>query len=172
MSQLLASRLIAERPDRMAVAWRCVVREMSSHHARQPAALLGDGLLPASLELVPDLGKLGPHPLRDGDTLEQETSVPGLPADVREAQEIERLGLPGATLRSPLGRVASELDEPRLVGMQLQAELREPLAKLSEEPLRVSFVLEPGHESSAKRVMTTSPRAFRRLHDRAHRSKT
>jgi hypothetical protein len=36
----------------------------------------------------------------------------------------------------------SELDQPRLLRCQLQRELREPLAKVCEEPLRVFTVLE------------------------------
>ena len=40
----------------------------------------------------------------------------------------------------------SELDEPRLVGVQFQTELREPLAKVGEEPLRIGLMLEPGHK--------------------------
>ena len=35
----------------MTVAWDGVVVEMTSHHAAEPAALIGDGSVPASLEL-------------------------------------------------------------------------------------------------------------------------
>ena len=41
-----------------------------------------------------------------------------------------------------LGGVPSELDQPRLLGRQLQAELRESVAKLGEEPSRIILVLE------------------------------
>ena len=47
--------------------------------------------MPAYLELVVDLSQFRPHPLRDGDTPQPEPSLPGLPAQVREAQEVERL---------------------------------------------------------------------------------
>ena len=74
--------------------------------------------------------------------------------------------------RSP-GGVPPELDQPGLVRVQLQPELREPLAKLGQEPLahrpRCS---NPTMKSSANRTMITSPRAWRRLHQSAHRSKT
>jgi hypothetical protein len=36
-----------------------------------------------------------------------------------------------------------ELDQPRLVRMQLQPEPRQPLAKIGPEPLRILLVLEP-----------------------------
>src|SRR4051812_39131188 len=102
--------------------------------------------MPASLELVLDLSELDPHPLRDRDALEHEPPGLGLRADVREPQEPERLRLPDSPRRSPLDREAAELDETRLVGMQLQGKLREPLTKIAEELPGVTLMLEPGHE--------------------------
>ena len=67
-----------------------VVGHVPAHHAGQPAALHWDGLMHALPELAVDRLQLRPHPFRDRDP-----PVPGLPADVREAQEIERLRLPG-----------------------------------------------------------------------------
>jgi hypothetical protein len=63
---------------------------------------------------------------------------------MREAEEVERLGLADASGRSGPGGMPTELDEPGLVGMQLQVELHQPLAKVSEEPLRINLMLEPG----------------------------
>ncbi len=60
-----------------------------------------------------------------------------------EAEEVERLGLGLSARASVLGREASELDQPRLLGRQLQAEPREPVAKIGQEPLRIALVLEP-----------------------------
>ena len=91
---------------------------------------------------------------------------------MREAQVIERLGLPEATLCSITGGEPPELDEARLVGMQLQGERREPFAKIMEELLGVTTMRNPTTKSSAERVMIMSPRALRRLHCRTHRSKT
>src|SRR5215218_5061403 len=95
---------------------------------------LRDGVMPASQALVFDLGQLGSHPLRDGLTRQPEVPGLGLRADVREAQEVERLGLADASRRAVAGGEPPELDEARLVGMQLQTELREPVAKIGEEP--------------------------------------
>src|SRR6266516_2336804 len=55
--------------------------------------------MPTSLELVIDLVKLGPHPFLDRDALQPELSAPALPADVRQAQEVERVRLAEPTLR-------------------------------------------------------------------------
>src|ERR1700676_2449481 len=116
---------------------------MSSHHGRQPLPLFGDGQMPAPLELVVDLSQLRPQPFRDGDTLEPELPALALPADVREAQEIERLRLPDAPCRPSLGGITSELDQPGLVRVQFQIELRESLPQIVEELLGVTLILEP-----------------------------
>jgi hypothetical protein len=65
---------------------------------------------------------------------------------VREAKEVERLGFPVTPGRTGSGRIPAELDKARFARMQLQAELREPLAKIREELLRVRLMLEPGNE--------------------------
>ena len=53
-----------------------------------------------------------------------------LRTDVREPEEVERLRLPETPGRPVRGGEAPELDQPGLVGVQLQAELRESLAKV------------------------------------------
>ena len=76
----------------------------------------------------------------------ESSGLPRLPADVREAQKPERLRLAKSTRRAIPGGVPSELDQPRLLSVQLQTEFREPVAKLDREPLGVLPVLEPHHE--------------------------
>jgi hypothetical protein len=82
-----------EGVDALAVAGHGVVREMPTHHASQPAALLGDGQMSASHQLGVDLAQLRPHPLRFRDPLELKAPVLGLPADMRKTQKPERLRL-------------------------------------------------------------------------------
>ncbi len=65
-------------------------------------------------------------------------------------QKVERLRFPVAPGRTIPGGVTPELDQPGLVGMQLQTELRESLPKIDQEPLGVRFVLEPGHKVIGK----------------------
>jgi hypothetical protein len=100
--------------------------------------------MPASLERDVDLGQLGPHALRDGDAPQPELPVPPLPTDVGEAEEGERLRLPVAPGFAVAGGKASELDEPRLVGVQLQPEPRKSLTKVGEELPCVILILESG----------------------------
>jgi len=65
---------------------------------------------------------------------------------MREAQELERLWLAATMRPSALGGEPAELDQARLRGVELQAELREPVAEICPEPQRVAPVLESHHE--------------------------
>ena len=89
--------------------------------------------MPASPKLGFHLLQLRPQPLFDGDAPEPEAPVPGLPANVGEAQEIERFGPSESSLLSLLGGEPPELDQSRLLRRQLQAEFREPAAKVGQE---------------------------------------
>jgi len=65
---------------------------------------------------------------------------------MREAEKLERLRLAEPTSLAVTGGVPSELDQARLLGIQIQTELREPVAKLSPEPFGVLPILKPHHE--------------------------
>ena len=84
--------------------------------------------MPTPRQLLLDLAQLRPHPPRVGDALERETSAPVLRADVREAEEVERLRLAEAAHLPSFGGEPSELDQARLLGRQLQTKLRDPVA--------------------------------------------
>src|SRR5664279_4519019 len=73
------------------------------------------GIVPASHQLRFDLAELGPQPLRDREAAQPEVSGPGLPADMREAEEVERLGPTQTPRWPPPGGVPPELDQPGLV---------------------------------------------------------
>ncbi len=61
---------------------------------------------------------------------------------VRETEEVEGLGLRTPTTAPlPVG-VSTERDQAGLVGVQLQAKLRKPLAQLGEKPLGLLTMLE------------------------------
>jgi hypothetical protein len=124
----------------------CFAKAAFTQDAGEPASLLGDGQMPPSSELGLHLAQLGARPLGVGDALQLEPPrFPGLRANVREAEEGERLRL-AKTPRLPVpGGEPSELDQPRLLGIQLQGELRQPSAKLRLEPLGVIPVLKAHH---------------------------
>jgi hypothetical protein len=83
---------------------------------------------------------------------------------VREAEEAKRLGFPEAPCLSILGGEPPELDQPRLVGVQHQPELRESLTQLGQEPPRIVLMLEsddeivrPAHDDHITVPVAASP---------------
>src|SRR5438093_1073043 len=116
----------------------------------QIGALLRDGTMQASAQLDFDLLQLGlpPRTHRLPQHREATRSLPR--AAVREAEEVEGLGLPVAPPSPILVRELAKLDEARLAGMQLQSEPAEPLAQLGQEPLGVLAMLEPHNEVVGK----------------------
>src|SRR6185436_1057643 len=74
----------------------------------------------------------------------REPTLARLPATVREAEEVESLRRSSVTATpSVLPRVATELDESRLLGMQFKAKAHEALAQLGQEPFGIYSMLEP-----------------------------
>jgi len=67
-------------------------------------------------------------------------------ADVREPQEVEGLGLSLAPALSVWHGEPPKLDQPGLFRVQLQSELRHPLAKIVQEPLGFRSMLESNNE--------------------------
>src|SRR5580704_17124662 len=100
----------------------------------------------ALAQLGLDRAELGAHRLLARDPLQLEPSAPVLRADVREAEEVERFGLAKTLCFTILGGEPSELDQPSLVLVQHQIELRKPLAQLSPEPFGVVAMLEAQHQ--------------------------
>jgi hypothetical protein len=101
--------------------------------------------MPTPPDLGLDRGQLCPHLLLARDPLELEPPVPRLRAHVRETEKLERLRLPVAAPGSVLGGAPPELDQPRLLRMQLQPELREPVAQISQKLLGVLTMLKARH---------------------------
>jgi len=60
------------------------------------------------------------HPLANRLPKKHELSLFRLPADMREAEEVEGLRFTQTSVLSIRRRVASELDQPRLLRVQLQ----------------------------------------------------
>ena len=102
--------------------------------------------MPVALQSVLDLMQLGPHPLRHRDPLKFELPGRRLPADVREAEKVERLRLPESLRCTMLSGGSPKLDQARLLRMQLQRESSEALAEIPKEPLSLTPMLEPNHE--------------------------
>src|ERR1022692_2583379 len=138
--------LVAEGVDRLDVVGHRVVVAVPAQDAGKPTSLLGDWQMSPSLEFGLDLPQLGAHPSRVGDAFELETIVPRPRAYMREAEEGKRLRLAETPLLPISGGEPSELDQARLLSVQLQAELRQSCAEISLEPLGVILMLETHHD--------------------------
>ncbi len=117
----------------------------STHHRAQVLALLGDRAVHAPSQLILDRMQLGTQPLGTGHAQNHEPACPGFAATVREAQEVEGLRFALSCTASVVLGKAPELDQPCLVGMQLEPELLQPLRHRTLEALGIALELEPGH---------------------------
>src|SRR3989442_956685 len=127
-----------------------VVLEVSADDPVQIDALLRDGKRQAPAQLDFQLFQFGLPPRTHRLPQHREATRPRLRAAMREAEEVEGLGLPVAPPSPVLVREATKLDEARLVGMQLQTEPLKPLTQLGEEPLGVLAMLESDDEVIGK----------------------
>jgi hypothetical protein len=86
------------------------------------------------------------HPLRRRDSPDGECSAtPEMPTVVSESQEYKGFWFSLATPFSISEGKPPELDQPRLVRMQFQTELHQPLLKITQESFGVSPVLKAQH---------------------------
>src|SRR5712691_5995174 len=138
--------LETEREQRRPIHGHPVVPQMPLHDRAQPPAHYWDRCVQAPPKLGFHRAQLRLQPPPDRLPYHREPSIPLLPAEVREAEEVERLRLSLVGAPPMFGREGPELQQPRLLGMQLQAELREALAQLRPKPLGVCPVLKPHDE--------------------------
>src|SRR6202030_1646414 len=90
--------------------------------------------------------KLRHHPLRRRDTPDGKgPATPEMPTIMGEPQEYEGFWFSLATPFSVSEGKPPELNQPRLVRMQFQTELHQPLLKITQESFGVSPVLKAQH---------------------------
>ena len=164
--------LVTERADLVDVAGHGVVREMPAHDGAEPASLLLDGPVAARHQRGLDLLELSRLAFLDRPSPDREVPVPPLRAEVREAEELERLRLAKTTLAR---RWAA--NRPNSISRVFSAFSSRPnLARRCSRSVQnrsaSSRCSNPTTASSANRTMTTSPCACRVLHWWAHRSNT
>src|SRR3979490_1824315 len=110
--------------QRRLVHGHSVVAKVSPYNRPQPLALLGDGFVHSSPKFGFHLIQLVLQPFPDRLPQHREPSIaPLLYADMRKAQEVERLRLPFATPLPLVDRIRTELQQSRFLGMQFQIEL-------------------------------------------------
>ena len=138
--------LAPQQQERVAVHGYTVIADVPSDHRAQPFTLRWDGSVQAPLELSFHVAELGLQPFAHRLPKQRKHPVTSLlPADVREAEEVEGLGLPLTVPRSVVSRERAELQEAGLFGVQLQPELVQSFAEFHPEPLGIRPMLEPEH---------------------------
>src|SRR6266851_4400704 len=141
------ARVEPKQVERRSVHGHPVVADVSLDHRAQPLTHLRDRVVHASPEFGGDLTQLSLQPRTNRLPQHRKTSVASLlPADVREAEEVESFGLPLTASRSVLSRAGAELQEPGLLGMQLQSELPNTLGQFLPAALGIRPMLESKHD--------------------------
>src|SRR6516162_1627111 len=136
-----------EATQRRCVHGHAVVTVVSTHHRRQPFALFGGGFMHALLKLGFHRVQLRLQPLAYRLPQHRKHSIaPLLHADVRKAQEVERLRFPFSTPLSVLDRKRTELQKSGLLGMQFQVELLHSCSKFRPKLIGIRFALESNHD--------------------------
>ncbi len=112
-------------------------------------------------KLLLDFLQLLPHAFADRRAPYRENSFPVLPADVREAKEIECLRFAFPSLFPvPFGK-PPELDQTRFVWMEFQPKLAQPVPKTLQKTIRVCLMLES--QDSIVRIANHHHLALRKL---------
>jgi len=132
----------AEQTHSPNVGRHSVVLDMPPDDRTQPFSHRRDGVVQAFPQLGLNLVELGLHPLAYRMPQHREPPVTRFPANVREAEEIERLGSAQSRPMPVFVRIPPELQQACLCGVQLQAELCESFAQLRQEPLGIRLMLE------------------------------
>jgi hypothetical protein len=102
--------LEAKEPQRRCVHGHAVISDVPTHHRLQPPAQFGDGFVHPSLKLGFHLIQLRLQPFAYRLPQHRVPSIaPLLHADMRKAEEVERLRLPFFTLPSVVDRERTEL---------------------------------------------------------------
>ena len=141
------SYLESKKSQRRVVHGHSVISEVSTHYRLQPLAYFGDGCMHAPLKLGFHLVQLRLQSLAYRLPQHRKPSItPLLYADMRKAQEVERLRFPFSTPLPLVDRVRTELQKSRLLGMQFQVELPHSFGEFRPKLIGIRFAVEAHHD--------------------------
>src|SRR5208337_3808796 len=142
LSSPQAGQPVPKGPQAVEVSRYRVVVEVALHDRPEPLSRLRNRIVPTLPELLLNFLQLPPQSLGDRLPLHGKLPPPVLPADMREAQKVERFRLTfSPSFPVQLGK-RPELDPARLVGMQLQPKLPQPFPEVFQETVRFRLRLE------------------------------
>jgi hypothetical protein len=134
---------VPKGPQAVEVPRYRVIVEVALRDRPEPFARVRHRSVPAPAEVLLDGLQLRSQAFGGRPASHDEGPVPVLPADMREAQKIERLGLAFSSLFPALFGITPELDPARLVRVQFQPKLlsqaapgRNELTTAEAKPLR------------------------------------
>ena len=130
------------KTQRVGVLRHTVIPDVPPHHRLQPLAQFGDGFVHASLKFGFYLVQLRLQSFAYRLPQHSKSSVaPFLYADVRKAQEVERLRFPFSTPLPLVDRKRTELQQSRFLGMQFQLELLHSFRKFRPKLIGIRFAV-------------------------------
>src|SRR5262249_29472601 len=112
-----------------------VITAVTLQDRTQVRSLFLDGRVHASPQFFFHRPQLGLPPRAHRLSQYREVPLPGFPATVRKAKEVERLRCAGTPLSSVVFGITSELDDSRFVRVQLEPEPRKSLTQFRQKPL-------------------------------------
>jgi hypothetical protein len=124
------------------------ITEMPAHNGLQPIANFRNRVMHSPPQLDLNVQQLRLHAFANRLPKHQKPSLLRLPADMLEAEEIKGLRLAQTEPLSVGRRMASELEEPRLLRVQFQLELLHSFLQFFPELFGIVLELESNHESS------------------------
>ncbi len=158
-----AGQPIPKRMQAVEVSRYRVVVEVALDDRSKPLPRARYRIMPTLPELLLEFLQLLPQTLADRLPLHGKVSPPALPADVREAQKVERLRLAFSSSFPVEFGVPPELDPARLVRMQFQPKLPQPFPEVLQKAVgfRLRLASEdrvvglPHHDHVSPRVLLT-----------------
>ena len=163
---------IAECGQTVGVARYRVVVEVALHDRLEPFPVCATGSCMRLRSCCLISSQLGPHPLADRFALHRKVPVPVLPADMRESQKIERLGLPFSSLVPVCSANRPNSIRRVLSGCSSSPNFPSRSRNSSRKRSASARCWNPSTLSSAYRTTTTSPRAHFLRQTSTHRSNT
>ena len=138
--------LMTEQIQRRAVHGHSVIADMSTYNRSQPFACVLNGRVHSLAQFGFHGVQLHLQPFTNPLPYYRRVSVaPLFPADMRDAEKVERLRLSFSAPLPVSSRERPELQEPRFVGMQFQAERLKLLGGFSQKPPGIRFTLKSNH---------------------------
>ena len=135
-----------EDVHRSKISSHSVVSIVTLQDAPQPCPELLQRLVHPAAQRLLNLLQLGHHPLVRRLSPDREPALRTGSTLMNKSEECKRLRFLLAPPAPVLSRISAELQQPRLLRMEFQPKLCQPLPEFFQEPLGIGLVLESHHQ--------------------------